>query len=88
MSRQYNLGTFEPDIQVYSVDLQGDRSLTLRYTQQNRVPLGETTSAVLKHLHTLWQFPVILQAVDNDDKISAEYHCPPINQSKPEGYEK
>ena len=29
LSRQYNLGYLEPDIQVYSIDLQGDRSLTL-----------------------------------------------------------
>src|SRR3990167_9916651 len=36
LSKQYDLGTLEPDIQVYSVDLDGDRSLTLHYTQNNR----------------------------------------------------
>jgi spore cortex formation protein SpoVR/YcgB (stage V sporulation) len=77
----------EPDIQVYSVDLQGDRSLTLRYTQQNRVPLGDTTADVLKHLHTLWKFPVILQAVDTENKITAEFVCPPLPGNKADKHE-
>jgi spore cortex formation protein SpoVR/YcgB (stage V sporulation) len=83
LSKQYNLGYLEPDIQVYSVDLQGDRSLTLRHTQHNRVPLGETTADVLKHLHTLWQFPVILQTIDDDNKVIAEYTCPPDLKNPP-----
>ena len=78
LSRQYNLGYFEPDIQVYSVDLQGDRSMTLRYTQQNRVPLGDTTADVLKHLYSLWKFPIVLQAINPENEISEEYHCPPL----------
>lgn len=31
LSAQYNLGEHEPNIQVYNVDLRGDRTLTLRY---------------------------------------------------------
>lgn len=87
LSKQYNLGTFEPDIQVYSVDVQGDRSLTLRYTQHNRIPLGNTTDAVLKHLYSLWKFPVVLQAVDNEDRVTAEFHCPPLAKTTPPGKE-
>ena len=33
--------TREPDIQVWSVDLRGDRSLTLRHTQHNNRPLHD-----------------------------------------------
>lgn len=84
LSRQYNLGNLEPDIQVFSVDVEGDRSLTLHYTQQNRVPLGKTTNEVLKHLHTLWKFPVTLKAVDSSGQVTAEYHCPPVAGSKDE----
>ncbi len=84
LSRQYNLGNLEPDIQVYSVDVEGDRSLTLHYTQQNRVPLGKSTNEVLKHLHTLWKFPVILKAVDLSGQVTAEYRCPPAAVSKDE----
>lgn len=76
LSRQYNLGDQEPDIQVYSVDLQGDRSLTLHYTQHNRIPLGATANAVLKHLHTLWKFPVMLKTVDLKGEISTTLTCP------------
>jgi stage V sporulation protein R len=80
LSRQYNLSYFEPDIQIHAVDLEGNRSLTLRYTQQNRVPLGNTTTDVLKHLHSLWKFPIILQAVNAENEITAEYHCPPLKR--------
>lgn len=78
LSRQYNLGYIDPDIQVYSVDLEGDRSLNLRYTQNNRTPLANTTAEVLKHLHYLWKFPVNLQAIDNEGKVTAEFKCPPL----------
>ena len=35
LSRQYNLNNREPNIQVWSVNLRDDRSLTLRHTQHN-----------------------------------------------------
>ena len=76
LSRQYNMGNLELDIQVFSVDMEGDRSLTLHYTQQNRVPLANTTPEVLKHLHTLWKFPVILKSIDSKGQVTGEYHCP------------
>ena len=82
LSRQYNLSNLDPDIQVYSVDLQGDRSLTLRYTQQNRVPLAETTHEVLKHLYYLWKFPVNLHAVDTGGNVTAEFNCPALATNK------
>lgn len=76
LSRQYNLGNLEPDIQVYSVNVESDRTLTLQYTQQRRIPLGKATTEVLKHLHRLWKFPVVLNVVDEQGHIAAEYHCP------------
>lgn len=79
LSKQYNLSNLDLDIQIFSVDLEGDRSLTLHYTQQNRVPLGNTTADVLKYLHSLWKFPVILKAVDTKGQVTAEYRCPPIS---------
>ncbi|MFA5958952.1 MAG: SpoVR family protein [Tatlockia sp.] len=82
LSRQYNLGFSEPDIQIFAVDVEGSRALTLRYTQQNRVPLGQNTQEVLKHLYTLWKFPVILQSVDGLGQTTAEYHCPPLPPEK------
>lgn len=76
LSKQYNLSNFEPDIQVYSVDLEGDRSLTLHYTQQQRVPLAASASEVMKHLYTLWKFPIKLKTIDIHGQVLAESQCP------------
>ena len=84
LSRQYNLGYLEPDIQVLSVDIEGNRSLTLRHTQNNRVPLADNTFEVMKHLHTLWKFPVILQTMDTTGQVVSQYHCPPLPSAKTE----
>ncbi|KTC64588.1 stage V sporulation protein R (plasmid) [Legionella adelaidensis] len=78
LSKQYNLSYQEPDIQIYSVDLEGDRALTLHYTQQNRVPLDASTQDVLKHLYTLWKFPVAIKTIDNTGQVIGETHCPPL----------
>ncbi|KTD19747.1 SpoVR family protein [Legionella londiniensis] len=77
LSRQYNLGHLEPDIQIYSVDMEGDRTLTLRHTQHNRIPLGKTTEEVLKHLYTLWKFPICLETVDAYGQVIQSHRCPP-----------
>ncbi|MBA2648352.1 MAG: SpoVR family protein [Legionella sp.] len=78
LSKQYNPDYMDPDIQIYAVDVEGDRSLSLRYTEQNRVPLGSSTNEVLKHVHSLWKFPVILQGINTEDQITNEFHCPPL----------
>ena len=77
LSKQYNLSQADLDIQVFSVDIEGDRTLTLHYIQQNNIPLGSTTDDVLKHIHSLWKFPVILKAIDAEGRINAEFCCPP-----------
>ena len=60
----------EPNIQVYSVDQRGDRSLTLRHTQHNRRPLNPDTAAeVLKHLRRLWGFKVRLETADESENV-------------------
>jgi stage V sporulation protein R len=64
LSRQYDLGSREPNIQVWSVNLRGDRSLTLRHTQHNGRPLSDGTQEVLKHVARLWGFDVHLESVD------------------------
>ena len=55
LSEQYNLSKREPNIQVYEVDVQGDRSLTLCHTQHDRRPLDkEASDAVIRHVGRLW----------------------------------
>lgn len=64
LSQQYDLGTREPGIQVWSVNLRGDRSLVLRHTQYQGRPLGESTMEVLRHVARLWGFGVQLESVN------------------------
>ncbi|GAB6067214.1 SpoVR family protein [Methylothermus subterraneus] len=75
LSEQYNLGSLEPDIQVWSVDTRGDRSLTLRHFQHQRRPLAESTEEVLKHVHRLWGFKVRLETVDPQGRVKGCYEC-------------
>lgn len=81
LSEHYNLSFIDPDIQVYNVDHKGDRSLTLRYTQNKRRPLNPgDTDQVLKHLYTLWGFPVHLETVAQDGTVTLDYQCPPVEE--------
>jgi stage V sporulation protein R len=75
LADQYNLGSREPDIQVYNVNRRGDRSLTLRHTQYNRRPLAESAEQVVKHIGRLWGFTVRMESVVEDDKIEVTYEC-------------
>ena len=70
LSRQYDLNHREPNIQVWSVNLRGDRSLTLRHTQHNDRPLHKEASEVLKHVARLWGFDVHLESVDSRGHIT------------------
>lgn len=69
LAEQYNLGTREPNIQVYRVDRRGDRSLTLRHFRHNRRPLGDSTEELLRHIRRLWGFTVRLEAVDEQGRV-------------------
>lgn len=65
LSDQYNLSSFEPNIQVYQVNHKTDRSLILRHVQHNRVPLDpKSAREVLRYLQFLWGFDVYLEEVD------------------------
>ena len=73
LAEQYNLGSIEPNIQVYNVDVRGDRALTLRHTQYNRMPLDQSANEVLKHLARLWGFKVKLESVDNEGQVTETF---------------
>jgi len=75
ISEQYNLGSIEPNIQVYNVDVRGDRSLTLRHTQYNRMPLDKSANEVMKHVARLWGFTVRLETVSEDNSIVHTFEC-------------
>ena len=76
LSHQYDLGSREPNIQVWSVNLRGDRSLTLRHTQHNDRPLHETAQEVLKHVARLWGFGVHLDSVNSRGETTKRWAVP------------
>lgn len=71
LSREYCSHSFFPDIQVFSVDLRGDRSLVLHhYMDETQRPLYDEDNNVnemLKHVKNLWEFDVHLESY-NDNK--------------------
>jgi stage V sporulation protein R len=70
LSRQYDLGSREPNIQVWNVNLRGDRSLTLRHFQHNDRPLNDSAAEVLKHVCRLWGFGVQLESVNARGEVT------------------
>ncbi|WP_047239034.1 SpoVR family protein, partial [Chromobacterium subtsugae] len=74
LAEQYNLGSREPNIQVWSVNVRGDRSLTLRHVMHNRRPLeDQSAQEVLKHVCRLWGFDVKLESVDGNGEVKQSY---------------
>ena len=76
LSRQYDLGTREPNIQVWDVNLKGDRTLVLHHTQHSARPLGDSTLEVLKHTARLWGFGVRLESLDPTGALVQEWQVP------------
>ncbi len=75
LAEQHNLGSREPDIQVYNVDRRGDRSLTLRHTQYDRRPLAGSAEEIMKHIARLWGFKVRLESILENGKIELTHEC-------------
>ena len=80
LSRQYDLGTREPNIQVWNVNLRGDRSLTLRHARHNDRPLDNGAEEVVKHVARLWGFRVRLESVDSHDRVLQHWEVTPAPQ--------
>ncbi len=77
LSRQYDLGQREPNIQVWNVNLRGDRSLTLRHFQHNNRPLADSAEEVLKHMSRLWGFAVHLESVNGAGDVTKQWSVEP-----------
>lgn len=80
LSESYSISKREPDIQVYNVNLKGDRTLRLRHNVYNGITLGKYTEEVLKHVRSLWGYGVSLESVDAfNNAILASYELRSIN---------
>ena len=76
LAEQYDLGSREPNIQVWNVNLRGDRSLTLRHTQHRDRPLDDSAQEVLRHAARLWGFAVHLESENAAGEITRRWHVP------------
>ena len=81
LSAQYNLSNHEPNIQIYDVDIRGDRSLTLRYVPHQSIPLADSSDEVMKHLYRLWGFAVRLEQEQQDGSTQLLSQCPAAQNS-------
>ncbi|MCZ4293659.1 SpoVR family protein [Vibrio sinaloensis] len=79
LAAQYNLSNLEPNIQVFNVDVRGDRSLTLQYVPHDRIPLDDSYEEVLKHLYRLWGFDIKLEELKDSGRREILGTCPKRN---------
>jgi spore cortex formation protein SpoVR/YcgB (stage V sporulation) len=64
LARQYDVGIVDPNIQVTSANLRGDRKLYVVHRMHRGVPLhAHTRDQVLPHLERLWGYDVVLEEV-------------------------
>lgn len=69
LSQQYDLGYNAPHISITDVNWSGDRKLVLRHDMMNRRPLDDSeTLKILRHLHYLWGFKVVIESYDGKDE--------------------
>lgn len=75
LASSYNLSDTEPNVQVYSVNIEGDRSLCLRHDVHLSKRLDSTsTREILRHVRRLWGFDVTLESFLAGELI-ASYSC-------------
>lgn len=75
LAAQYSVANLDLDIQVSNVDLHGNRSMVLTHNMVNGILLEEKQARmVLRHIHRLWGYDVILNSVDSiSGKIEKTY---------------
>lgn len=78
LSRQYDVGYIDPNIEVVDVDLAGDRRLILRHSVVHGSLLNEADAKrVLQHLANLWSYDVSLKEMDATDTVLKEHVASP-----------
>jgi stage V sporulation protein R len=78
LSRQYDVGCIDPNIEIVDVDLAGDRRLLLRHAVVDGALLQERDAKlVLGHLAALWSYDVSLQEIDSLGAVLKEHIASP-----------
>ena len=79
LAAQYNIGNRDPNIQIYNVNVRGDRMLTLRHYMHQGRPLDDGCEEILRHVHRLWRFDVVMESVDEEGNVKKTRRCPPAD---------
>lgn len=78
LAREYDIGWTDPSIEIVDVDLAGDRRLLVHHHVTNGWQLEDKDSRnVLQQLADLWGYGVLLQEIDPEGDVLAEYHAYP-----------
>jgi spore cortex formation protein SpoVR/YcgB (stage V sporulation) len=65
LAAQYRPEAWQPSIVVARDGAENDRALLLQHKVDNgRLLDAESADEVLRHIHALWKFPVVLEEVD------------------------
>jgi stage V sporulation protein R len=82
LASQYDPSLRDPNIQVTSADLAGDRRLVLTHQMHNDVPLAERDAkAVLGHIADLWGFDVELRGLSAEPEPRYSYEIALADQA-------
>ncbi len=75
LSKMYDVGQLQPDIQVWDVDLSGDRRLVLQHNVVDGILMDDKNATrVLAHMANLWGYEVCLREVDpKTENVIREY---------------
>jgi spore cortex formation protein SpoVR/YcgB (stage V sporulation) len=74
LSENYNRARYIPEIQVFNVDVYGDRTLTLSYTSNNEKDINlHNMDEILEAISDLWGFNVRLIQDDDDNDLIWDY---------------
>jgi stage V sporulation protein R len=80
LSRQYDVGWMDPNIEVFDVDMAGDRRLVLHHHVANgRLLDASEVTPALQHLADLWGYDVLLCEIDACQVTLKSY----LNNSRP-----
>jgi len=78
LSRQYDVGYTDPNIEVVDVDLAGDRKLIVHHTVTHGAMLQESDlKLVLQNLADLWTYDVVLKEIDATGTVLKEHAAHP-----------
>lgn len=78
LARDYRMHEKLPDISLLDYQEKTDRCLILRHKIfENRQLDADDAKAVLEHMHSQWEHPIVIESVDDKGKVVKTYSSPP-----------